>query len=533
MVKLSAMKDSPDIKQLAIFSQPLQHSSKPDFIEPYMSMKNTWEINHMSKFKPLHEFQKPLVGLCTESFLNYVNSIIDKDHLCRLVKEVVFSLDTESIEATYSFKGQSSYHPKLMLGLLFYGYASGVRSSRKLEERCLSDHIYIYLMHGYTPDHRTISDFRKDNLEEIKKYFVDIVRLITELGIAQVGKLYIDGTKVKASASAKRTKDAEGFEKWLSNIEEEISEILKEADSIDEREDASIKIDKAQEALKKKLSNREYLKSQIKEALEKMREEDKKKMNLTDNDANHMKAGGSKDIRPSYNCQTAATEEGVIVAAEAVTQANDQNQLKPMIEQSESNTDQEVEEVAADSGYGNYENYEYLEEKEIDGHVPDLQFQQYKTGKLKEDTYHHTNFEYDEASDSYTCPEGKKLNYWKTRTNKTKTRQWNHKVYKGVDCGACKVRSLCTKSKTRELLIDIRDPLLQKMREKLLSVEGKLEYLKRQYTIEPIFGHFKGNLGYRSFLLRGLEKVNAEYQLMCIGWNLKKMLTLGVKASMI
>ena len=106
-------------------------------------------------------------------------------------------------------------------------------------------------------------------------------------------------------------------------------------------------------------------------------------------------------------------------------------------------------------------------------------------------------------------------------------------MYKGVECGACANRTLCTKSKERQLLIDIREPLLQAMRKKLTSKEGWARYFKRQYTIEPIFGHLKFNLGYRSFLLRGLKKVNAEFQLMCIGWNLKKMLRLGVRPEMI
>ena len=147
-------------------------------------------INHMAKFKPFHEFQKPLIGFTPESFLDYVETVIPKDHLCRLVKEVVFSLDTEPIEATYSFLGQRTYHPKLPLSVLFYGYATGVRSSRKLAERCLSDHIFIYLMQCYTPDHRTISDFRKNNLKEIEKYFVDIVRIFSTLGYATISKIY-------------------------------------------------------------------------------------------------------------------------------------------------------------------------------------------------------------------------------------------------------------------------------------------------------------------------------------------------------
>ena len=525
------MKQPLTARQQTLFSTSVMLVNRPD--NDASLAKEKGETNHMNKFKPFHKFQLPLVGLSPESFLDYIESVIPDDHLCRLVKEVVFSLNTESIEAKYSFKGQNSYHPKLMLSLLFYGYATGTRSSRNLEEKCLSDHIFIYLMQCYSPDFRTISDFRKNNLEDIKRYFIEIVRLISKLGITQVGRIYVDGTKVRANASAKRTKDVKGFEKWLVRLDEEMDALLKEAQLIDANEDAKYKIDDKQEALRKKLSNNEYLKNKIKAAIEQIKEEDKKKINLSDGDANHMKAGGSKDIRPSYNCQSAVTEEGVIMAAEAVCEATDHNQLQPLIEQSESNSTEEVKEASADCGYGNYETYEYLEEKGIDGYVPDLQFQQYKTGKFKDDRYHYSNFEYDESMDSYTCPEGKRLKYWKTRTNKTKKRQWNHKVYRGVDCDACANRSLCTRSKVRELLIDMREPLLREMRNKLTSKEGESKYFKRQYTIEPVFGHLKYNLGYRSFLLRGLKKVNAEFHLMCIGWNLKKALTLGITAEMI
>lgn len=485
----------------------------------------------MVKFKPFHEFQKPLIGLTPESFLDYAETVIPKDHLSRLVKEVVFSLDTEAIEAKYSFLGQRTYHPKLLLSVLFYGYATGVRSSRKVEERCLGDHVYIYLMQCYRPDHRTISDFRKNNLEAIEKYFVDIVRIFSKLGYSSVGKIYLDGTKIKGNASAKRTKDRAGFEKWLSEIEEEIAGLLKEAEAIDTQEDATCRVDAEQEALQKKLSDRGYLKKKIEEALEVMKEEGREKINLTDRDANHMKAGGSKDIRPGYNCQAAVTQSGVIMAAGSVREANDRNQLKPMIEQTEVNTQEEVKEVAADSGYGSYANYEYLEGRGIEGHIPDDHFQQYKSGEYQkeENRYHYTNFTYDAASNSYVCPEGKRLEYRRTRTQKTARRQWNHKVYKGTECGACQKRSLCTKAKVRELLIDIREPLLQKMREKLISDEGRQKYFMRQYIIEPVFGHLKFNVGYRNFLLRGLKKVCAEFKLMCIGWNLKKMLKLGIR----
>jgi transposase len=489
----------------------------------------------MSKFKPFHEFQRPLVGISHEAFLDYIETVIPADHLCRLVKEVVFSLDTEAIEAKYSFKGQNTYHPKLILSLLFYGYASGVRSSRKLEEKCISDQTYIYIMQCYNPDHRTISDFRKNNTKEIGEYFIDIIRILNELGCSRVGKIHIDGTKLKGNASAKRSKDQKGYEKWLTEITEEIDKIIEEAEAIDKQEDESCEMAEQQKGIMQKLTNRKYLKSKIEEALKVLKEEDRKKINLTDKDANHMKAGGSKDVRPSYNCQAAVTDDGIILAAEAVTEANDRHQLEPLIEQTERNTREPVEEVVADSGYGNYRSYEYLEKKGIDGYVPDNNFWQYKNGEYdkEENRYHYSNFKYDESTDSYICPEGKPLKYWKTRKNKTKKRQWNHKVYQGRECRECTKRSLCTKSKKRELLIDIREPLMQKMREKLISEEGKKKYFKRQFTIEPVFGHLKFNLGYRNFLLRGIEKVTAEFKLMCIGWNIKKMLKLGIMPEMI
>ncbi len=220
-----------------------------------------------------------------------------------MVKEIVFSLDTEPIESRYSYFGQNSYHSKLLLSVLFYGYATGVQSGRILSEKCISDRMYIYLMQCYRPDYRTICDFRKNNIKEIEKYFVDIVRVFSELGYSNVGKIYIDGTKFKGSASSKRTKDRAGFEKWVEKLKEEIKELLKEAEAIDNQEDESCILSSEQEELQKKLGNRKYVKGKIHEALEILKDERRKKINLTDHDANYMKIGGSKDIRPEYNCQ--------------------------------------------------------------------------------------------------------------------------------------------------------------------------------------------------------------------------------------
>ena len=115
-------------------------------------------------------------------------------------------------------------------------------------------------MQCYTPDHRTINDFRKNNREELESYFVEIVRIFNKLGFTQVGKIYIDGTKVKGNASSKRTKDRQGLEKWLSKIKEKIADLMKEAEAIDIEEEERYKSEEAQELLKKKLSNHKVYK---------------------------------------------------------------------------------------------------------------------------------------------------------------------------------------------------------------------------------------------------------------------------------
>lgn len=479
----------------------------------------------MRKFKPFHSYQKPLIGLSRESFLDYIETVIPKEHLARLVKEVVDLISTKALEDKYSFKGQKSYHPKLLLRILFYGYATGTPSSRKLEEKCISDHVYIYLMESYTPDHRTISDFRKNNIELIENYFVGIIRIFKELKMLKIGKIFIDGTKIKANASVKRSKTEDGFNAWLRNIKEDISALMKEAEEIDLRENEEYKTDDKQKEIIKKLAEKNLLRNKIEEAVKSIKEEDKKKNNITDPDANNMKPGGSRDIRPSYNFQATVNEDGIILSAEAGTNAKDSEYLKQMIDQTERNTNEQIQEAIADSGYESFKNYEYLDEKNIDGYIPDACFKKYKEKEYDQEKYryHHSKFKYDSKKNCLICPEGKQLQFERLRINGRKSRNKNKIVFKGRECITCNKRALCTKEKYRRVAVDMREPLLRKMREKLLTDYGKNVYLQRQYTIEPIFGHLKHNLGYRNLLLRGIKKVNAEIKLMCIGWNLKKL----------
>ena len=129
-----------------------------------------------------------------------------ESHLARLVDKVVEQLDTSAIENKYSELGQNTYHPKILIKLLFYGYAVGDRSGRKISCKSETDTAYMYLSQMYKPDFRTVNDFRKKNLTELSGYFVDIVRLCKELGLVSIGQINIDGTKIKANAANRRTK---------------------------------------------------------------------------------------------------------------------------------------------------------------------------------------------------------------------------------------------------------------------------------------------------------------------------------------
>jgi transposase len=443
---------------------------------------------------------------------------VPQNHFARLVNKVVESLDTSDIENKYSNLGQNTYHPKILIKLLFYGYAIGERSGRMISRRTETDTAYIYLAQMYKPDFRTINDFRKNHLEELSRYFVDIIRLCKELGLVKIGQINIDGTKIRANAANRLTKTKDDYEKWLKRIDKKIKDILEEADQTDTKEDI-LYGDKRGDELPDDINTEEKLKKKLEKVINRFKK-DKEKINLTDPDARFMKSDDGK-INTAYNCQTAVTENQLIVASDVIQDANDRTALEPMVKAAEKNLKEPVKEIAADSGYSSYDNYEYLSKNNKTGYIPDQNFTKIKTQKYNE--YRQEDFKYDKTNNLYICPEGKKLLPCKVRKTNSVYRRWRQTIYKACDCPVCRAKPYCTKQPQRTIARDDRRGLLEQMRNRLLSKEGRHKYLKRLYTIEPVFGNIKHNLGYRYFLLRTLKKVKAEFKLMCIGHNLKKM----------
>ena len=429
-------------------------------------------------------------------------------------------MGTKKIEDKYSELGQKSYHPKIMLKLLFYGYATGIRSGRKIAKACETDCAFMYLSQMYKPDFRTINDFRKNNQEIIEEYFVDIVRMCQKLGMVRVGTISIDSCKIRANASAKRTKNKEEYEKWLKNIEGKIKEILREAQQIDEEEDKKFMVDKRGDEIPKHLHKKEVLKEKVKEIMKELKDE-KEKINLTDRDAKFIKERCGV-IRPNYNCHVAAGEDQIIVAAEVVNIASDQEHLIQMVEEVEKNVKEKIEKVCADSGYASLHNYEELEKRKIDTYIPDRNYQAKERGRGPEvSMFHKNNFVYDKNGDYYICPTGMIL---RLVENKLGDNSEKISVYRCMECKECEYFGICTtSSKGRSIERSEYDEPHQKMREKLSTPEGKEIYKKRKTIVEPVFGNISQNLGFKEFMLRTLKKVKAEFVLICSVHNLLKI----------
>lgn len=472
----------------------------------------------MAKFKPLKEDQGFLLPPLLSDF-------VPEGHLARLVCKIIDGMDTSAIEDKYSERGQRTYHPKILLKLLFYGYAVGVRSGRKIASACETDTAFMYLAQMHRPDFRTINDFRKNHALEIAGLFSRILAVSLELGMTSVGLIAVDSTKLKAAASVKRTRDRAGHERRRAELKARAEAMLAEIEANDRAEDRAFGDERGDE-LPAELRRTEDLISRIDEVIAGLKGGER--VNLTDPEAKLMRTPEGK-IKPAFNCQAAVSADGLVLAAEATADANDEEQLPAMIERTEANlaeagAEGQVGQVLADAGYASYDNYEYLKERGIDAYVPDRYLEQAR--KLATDPeaqpYHKERFAYDPARDVYICPQGKLLvfSYQCLSNGKVRRRQ---RVYRGTECAYCPVRRDCTKTKTRSIRREMREELQEEMRAKLKTEQGSKTYRKRMHLAEAPFGHLKQNLGYRHFLLRGRAKVQAEFCLMCSAYNLKKM----------
>lgn len=462
-----------------------------------------------------------------------LKELIKENDLSIVISDVVERIGVQEIENKYVEEGHPAYHPKMMVKIYFYAYALGIRSSRKIARELEGNIKFWYLSGRQTPDFRTISDFRKNHIKEIKLLFKKVVRLCREMGMVSLGLVAIDGTRIKANASEKENRTEEGLRKELERIEGNISAFLEEAEATDIEEDKKYGADKRGDEIPKELAKTKKRKEKLEEALERLKAEDLRKVNVTDNNAKIIRTD-VKCFGPAYNCQTAVDEQkGIIIAAETFSEASDSNLLQIVTEAAEDNTGGRPGKLVSDCGYHSAKNIVYLEGKEIDGYIPNAPIKRIKEEEkgIKEDKpFNKEAFYYDPDRDCFFCPERKRLDlFWR---EKIKKNDRVIKVYRasGDECQKCKHFGVCTKSKMGRMVErDGKEDLRRKMAEKIRSREGMAIYRRRKHIAETPFANIKQNLRFRGFLLRGLNKVDGEFKLISAVHNIKMIYSFILK----
>lgn len=412
---------------------------------------------------------------------------LPEGHLAFFISEVVDEMDLSALyerHAQMDARGNQPFHPAMMLKILIYAYATGTFSSRRIAQKIEEDVAFRVLSAGNFPQHRTVCDFRRDHLDEFVALFKQLVQISKNSGLIKLGRVAIDGTKVKANASRHKAMSYDRMKQEEKRLEKEIADLLKQAERTDRKEDKQYGESRGDE-LPAELQRRESRLEKIREAKKHLEErqqeqdrekgrhdgdggrpngkrghafkkpfgqpEEKAQQNFTDADSRIMKKGNA--FEQCYNAQAVVDEEiQLIVATQVTNQTNDNEQLIPMVDTVEQIAGQCPQQLLADAGYRAERNFVELEKKKIDGLIA-----LGREGK----------------SDASPIPSSR--------------------------------------------------PSTQRMKAKLETPEGAAAYRRRKVIVEPVFGWIKNVLGFRQFSLRGLAKTNAEWHLVCLALNLRRI----------
>ena len=450
----------------------------------------------MSNFRPIDRDTGFLLPPSVDEWL-------PERHLARYVVEVIAGLDLRAMTGSYRGSGEASYHPELLLGLIIYGYATGVFSSRKLERATYDSVAFRFIGANEHPDHDTIAAFRRRFLPQIETLFVQVLMLAREMGVLKLGTVALDGTKLHANASRHSALSYEHAGKIEVQLKAEVAELMAKAEAADQadvpdgmsipeelarREQRLAAIARAKATIAARAKERHAREqaehdAKMAERAAKTAATGKKpsgrvpqpplegplptdQVNLTDEQSRIMPVAGG-GFEQCYNAQAAVAAGSLLVIAADVVQApNDKQQLEPMLDRIADLPDAlgEVGELLADNGYFSEANVNACAAKGIDPVIA-----------MGRDAHHPSLGQ--RFAEPPPAPQ---------------------------------------------------DPTpLQAMAHRLRTPEGKKRYALRKQTPEPVFGIIKSVLGFRQFLLRGLDNVRGEWKLVAMAWNVKRMFALA------
>lgn len=455
-----------------------------------------------------------------------LNEWVRKDHPARVFSDIISQCEVSGFQEI-KHEGRPRYDTKMMLKVLLWGYANGIRSSRKIEERLYTDVIFMWLSGLEKPDFRTICLFRKTNLDKLNYLFSQVILLAQGLKLVRLGLIALDGTKVRAHAGIDSFKKVKDWDEELKQAQEQVRQILSEAEASDLAEDRKYGAEFRGDELPKGLEQAEERIKKIEGLMKEIKakgKDDNQRVSSTDVEASFMHHRNGSI--PAYNGELAVTKDQIIVYSDVTVEPMDTNQLVPALAGIKQTCGKKPGKVLADAGFNSGNNFRELEKRKIDGYIAESSEENIgKDMKRNTGLYSKDNFQYNEEPDQYICPAGEVLNPTSRRHIRTKYSEKWITVYGAEEgkCLGCSQKGKCTKSNSRSITRGEFEAERLRMRQKLKSEEGKALYKKRKTIVEPVIGQIKVVGGFIQFLLRGLMGAKIEWKWATIAHNLLKI----------
>jgi transposase len=490
------------------------------------------------------------------TFLPYkLEELVPAGHPVRIVKQVVDAVDVKPLNRKYKGGGASSFHPRLMLKLLVYGYLSNTYSSRKLEEQAAQNVHFMWLLGMKKPDHNTINRFRSEKLSGVlKQIFSQIVLLLQQEGIVSLKEaVFTDGTKIESAANKYTFVWGKSIKVNKEKIKAQLDELWGYAQTIaaEELKDtapleySAINPQKVKETIakinaalddkaevdKKVKQKLNYAKKHWPENLQKYEEQEKllagrNSFSKTDPDATFMRMKEDHmlngQLKPAYNLQI-STQEQFILNYTLHQTSTDYQTLPSHIDGYEALYKELPKAIVADAGYGSDENYGVLQQKGIQAYIKYNTFDQEQKEGIK--AFSNDCLHYNQTENYLVCPMGQHMQHIGDGQRITSSGFVQLiSRYRAQNCEVCPMRGVCHKAvgdRVVEINLSLRKHK-QAAKERLNTEQG-IKYRKRRAAdVEPVFAQLKHNHGFRRFLLKGLSKTEVEIGLLSIAHNLRK-----------
>lgn len=500
-----------------------------------------------------------------------LSEMISSKHIVRTINEAIERIEVGSLMTQYKGGGASSYHPKMMLKVLVYAYSQRIYSSRRIAKALREDITFMWLSGENTPNFRTINDFRGSRMKAvIDDVFTAVLEYLIEKGYVKLENYFVDGTKLEANANKGKVIWAKRRATYEKKVREDIQGLLTQIEEANEEEqteygDADLEElgensqeDMNSERLKEKISELNERLSQktqpakrVRSALKKLETDclprlakyeqqagllaGRNSCSTTDPDATCMLMKEDRGAlkpwpKPAYNVH-AGTEGHFIVGFSVHGRTGDTSCLIPHLKQLEQGLGRLPDKIIADAAYGSEENYAYLEQHHVENYLKYNTFYHdtrefRKIDETLKHQYRADHFPYDVEKDEFLCPANKRLHYVMTSPYTSENGyETDRRHYECEDCQGCLRKGHCTTAPgNRQIWISLKlMAFRQQARENLTSAEGIELRARRSVEIEGHFGHTKHNMGFRRFMLRGLEKVKIEWGLLSIAVNMQKM----------